>query len=71
MHTNQELQGISYNITREIAPIYTCGDADPRSFSRGKLLPLNSDKRGNSRLDNPVPRFSRNKNKVERLGKVA
>lgn len=31
-----ELQGISYTITREKAPIYTMGSADPRSFSRGK-----------------------------------
>ncbi len=31
-----ELQGISYSITREKAPLYTMGSADPRSFSRGK-----------------------------------
>lgn len=31
-----EIQGISYSITREKAPIYTMGSADPRSFSRGK-----------------------------------
>ena len=31
-----ELQGISYTIQREKAPIYTMGEADPRSFSRGK-----------------------------------
>jgi hypothetical protein len=31
-----ELNGISYSITREKAPIYTMGSADPRSFSRGK-----------------------------------
>lgn len=31
-----ELQGISYSVTREKAPIYTMGDANPRSFSRGK-----------------------------------
>jgi hypothetical protein len=31
-----ELQGVSYSITREKAPIYTLGSADPRSFSRGK-----------------------------------
>lgn len=31
-----ELQAISYSITREKAPIYTMGAADPRSFSRGK-----------------------------------
>lgn len=30
------LQGISYSITREKAPIYTMGSPDPRSFSRGK-----------------------------------
>ncbi len=31
-----EIQGISYTVTREKAPIYTMGSADPRSFSRGK-----------------------------------
>jgi len=31
-----ELQGISYSITREKAPLYTLGSADPRAFSRGK-----------------------------------
>ncbi len=31
-----ELQGVSYSVTREKAPIYTLGSADPRSFSRGK-----------------------------------
>lgn len=31
-----ELQAISYSITREKAPLYTMGCADPRSFSRGK-----------------------------------
>ncbi len=31
-----ELQAISYSITREKAPVYTMGTADPRSFSRGK-----------------------------------
>lgn len=31
-----ELMGISYTIQREKAPIYTMGEADPRSFSRGK-----------------------------------
>lgn len=31
-----ELVGISYTITREIAPIYTMGNPDPRSFSKGK-----------------------------------
>jgi len=30
------LQAISTSITREKAPIYTMGSADPRSFSRGK-----------------------------------
>ena len=28
------LQGISYSITREKSPIYSLGNADPRSFSR-------------------------------------
>lgn len=31
-----ELQAISYSISREKAPIYTMGSADPRSYSRGK-----------------------------------
>lgn len=31
-----ELQGITYSITREKAPVYTMGSAEPRSFSRGK-----------------------------------
>jgi hypothetical protein len=31
-----ELQAISYSITREKAPIYTMGAADPRAFGRGK-----------------------------------
>jgi hypothetical protein len=31
-----EVQGISYTIQREKAPVYTMGAADPRSFSRGK-----------------------------------
>lgn len=31
-----ELQQISWAIQREKAPVYTLGDADPRSFSRGK-----------------------------------
>jgi len=31
-----ELQAVSYSITREKAPIYTMGSADPRAFSRGK-----------------------------------
>lgn len=30
------LQGISWSITREKVPLYTMGDPDPRSFSRGK-----------------------------------
>jgi len=30
------LQGVSYTITREKAPVYTMGSADPRAFSRGK-----------------------------------
>jgi hypothetical protein len=29
------LQGVSYSVTREKAPIYVCGRADPVSFSRG------------------------------------
>ena len=32
-----ELQAISYAITREKAPIYTMGSADPRAYSRNKL----------------------------------
>lgn len=31
-----ELQSIAYSVTREKAPIYTMGDPNPRSFSRGK-----------------------------------
>jgi len=31
-----EIQAISYSVTREKAPIYTMGDPNPRSFSRGK-----------------------------------
>jgi len=31
-----ECQGISFTVTREKAPLYTMGSADPRSFSRGK-----------------------------------
>ena len=31
-----EIQAISYSVTREKAPIYTMGSADPRSYSRGK-----------------------------------
>ena len=30
------LQGVSYSITREKAPIYVMGSANPQSFSRGK-----------------------------------
>jgi hypothetical protein len=30
------LQGVSYSVTREKAPVYTFGSANPRSFSRGK-----------------------------------
>jgi len=31
-----ELQGISFTVQREKAPVYSMGEADPRSFSRGK-----------------------------------
>lgn len=31
-----ELQAVSYSITREKAPIYTMGSADPRAYSRNK-----------------------------------
>ena len=31
-----ELQAITYSVSREKAPIYTMGSAEPRSFSRGK-----------------------------------
>lgn len=31
-----ELQGVTYSISREKAPVYTMGSAEPRSFSRGK-----------------------------------
>ena len=31
-----EIQGISFTVTREKAPIYTMGRADPRAFCRGK-----------------------------------
>lgn len=31
-----ELQSITYSVTREKAPIFTLGDANPRAFSRGK-----------------------------------
>lgn len=30
------LQGFSYSVSREKAPIYTLGDPNPKSFSRGK-----------------------------------
>lgn len=30
------LQGISWSVSREKAPIYTMGDPDPRAFARGK-----------------------------------
>lgn len=30
------IQGLSYSITREKAPIYTMGNANPRAFTRGK-----------------------------------
>lgn len=30
------LQGVSYSVTREKAPVYTMGSADPRAFARGK-----------------------------------
>lgn len=33
-----EIQGISYSVTREKAPVYTMGNADPRAFSRGNSL---------------------------------
>lgn len=31
-----ELQSITYSVTREKAPVFTMGDPNPRSFSRGK-----------------------------------
>jgi len=31
-----EIQGISYTVSREVAPVYTMGHADPRSFTKGK-----------------------------------
>jgi hypothetical protein len=31
-----EMQAVSYSVTREKAPIYTMGSADPRAFSRNK-----------------------------------
>lgn len=47
-----ELQAVSFSITREKAPIYTIGSADPRSFSRnkrgiaGSLIWVNFDRHG-------------------------
>lgn len=35
-HPIGECQGISYSVSREKAPLYTLGSANPRSFSRGK-----------------------------------
>lgn len=35
-HLIAEIQGLSFTVTREKAPLYTMGSADPRSFSRGK-----------------------------------
>lgn len=35
-YTFQELQAVSFSITREKAPVYTMGSPDPRSFSRNK-----------------------------------
>ena len=35
-HAIGTLQGISYQVSREKAPIYTLGSADPRAFARGK-----------------------------------
>lgn len=31
-----ELQAVSYSVQREVAPVYTMGSPDARSFSRGK-----------------------------------
>lgn len=31
-----ELQGVSFTVTREKAPLYTMGNPNPRAFSRGK-----------------------------------
>ena len=47
-----ELQAVSYSVSREKAPIYTLGSADPRSFSRnkrgiaGSLIWINFDRHG-------------------------
>jgi hypothetical protein len=30
-----ELQAITYSVTREKSPVYTMGNPNPRSFSRG------------------------------------
>jgi hypothetical protein len=35
-YTFAEMQAVSYGITREKAPVYTMGSADPRAFSRNK-----------------------------------
>ncbi len=35
-HAIGTLQGISYSVSREKAPIYTMGSPDPRAFARGK-----------------------------------
>ena len=35
-HTILEIQGISFTVSREKAPIYTMGHANPRAFCRGK-----------------------------------
>lgn len=51
-YTFAELQAVSYSITREKAPIYTLGSADPRAFSRnkrgiaGSLIWINFDRHG-------------------------
>jgi hypothetical protein len=34
--TFAQLQGVSYSITREKAPIYTMGSPDPRAYARNK-----------------------------------
>ncbi len=35
-YTFTELQGLSYSVTREKAPIYTMGSPDPRAYARNK-----------------------------------
>jgi hypothetical protein len=35
-HAVGACQGVSYSVSREKAPLYTLGSANPRSFSRGK-----------------------------------